>query len=41
MDAGLFKIDLGLNQLEAAINPAVDKEIEGHALQSQMEPLFN
>lgn len=40
MDAGLIKIDLNLNQLEAVINRAVDKAIERHALQAQFKPLL-
>ncbi|MNW66065.1 hypothetical protein D3C74_445030 [compost metagenome] len=37
---GLFKIDLDLSQLQAAINDAVDKAIERHSLQSQLKPLL-
>lgn len=40
METGLFKIDLDLSQLQAAINDAVDKAIERHSFQSQLKPLL-
>lgn len=40
MEAGIFKVQVDFSQLQDAINDAVDRAIERHALKSSLPPIL-